>query len=114
MPELDAKDIPKALPDIIDDHLSALVIDAQILISTGTLLSTDMENHSRSSAIFASDVDKVTQLFLSPFFSAQDNVQMKFDSVPWVYKQGKVTDEDKLRPEILIHAEQHGKIMEVA
>jgi hypothetical protein len=52
--------------------------------------------------------------FLSPFFSAHDRIQMEFDAVSWVFKQGGTVDEDKLRPDILIHAEQHGKVVEVA
>ncbi|RCI03301.1 hypothetical protein CU098_011856, partial [Rhizopus stolonifer] len=40
--------------------------------------------------------------FLSPFFSAYDRVQMEFYAVSW------------LRPDILIRAEQHGKVVEVA
>lgn len=53
-------------------------------------------------------------IFLSPFFSAHDKVQIEFDSVSWAFKQGKAIDKDKLRPDILIHAEQHGNIIEVA
>jgi hypothetical protein len=35
------------------------------------------------------------------------------DTVSWLYKQGEAVDKDKLRPDILIHAEQLGKVVEV-
>lgn len=40
---------------------------------------------------------------MSPFFYAHDNAQMKFDTASWLYEQTKIVDENKLRPNILIH-----------
>lgn len=45
--------------------------------------------------------------FLPSFFSAHGRLQMEFDAVPWVLQQS----EDKVRLDILICAEQHGKVV---
>lgn len=42
-----------------------------------------------------------------------DKIQLSFDAVSWVFKQGEKADEDKLRPDTLLYAKQHGKLAEV-
>lgn len=63
-----------------------------------------------------SEINLVTNsvsTFLSPFFSSHDQVQIEFDAVSWVFKQGGSIDEERLRPDILIHAFRHGRLVEV-
>ncbi|KAI7900678.1 uncharacterized protein BX663DRAFT_488291 [Cokeromyces recurvatus] len=82
-----------------------------ILSSTYLLHGTDrIKNKGSELNLIATSVST----FLSPFFSSHDDVQMEFDSISWVYKQQEVVDENKLRPDILIHARQHGQVIEVA
>ncbi|CEI98786.1 hypothetical protein RMCBS344292_12886 [Rhizopus microsporus] len=59
MPELDSSDISDLPLGIIDNHLAALIADAQLLATTNFLYPSDIENCLRLSAIFASDDEAV-------------------------------------------------------
>ncbi|KAG2236224.1 hypothetical protein INT48_008584 [Thamnidium elegans] len=93
----------------LSDHLKELALN-NIISSTYLFHGKErFKNKGSELNLIASSVS----VFLSPFFSAHDAAQIEFDAVSWVFKQSEKTFEDKLRPDILIHAKQYGEIIEV-
>ncbi|KAI8348669.1 hypothetical protein BD560DRAFT_410674 [Blakeslea trispora] len=51
--------------------------------------------------------------FLSPLFSAHDQVQIEFDNTSWIFKQQDNNHFESLRPDIIFYYQQQEEIVEV-
>ncbi|KAG2230843.1 hypothetical protein INT48_003996 [Thamnidium elegans] len=63
-----------------------------------------------------SEIDLVASsvsIFLSPLFSAHDQIQIKFDTTSWIFKQQDDTDNVSLRPDIIFNCQQQEEVVEV-
>ncbi|KAI8051807.1 hypothetical protein BDF21DRAFT_177271 [Thamnidium elegans] len=63
-----------------------------------------------------SEIDLVTSsvsTFLSPLFSAHDQIQIKFDTTSWIFKQQDDIDNASLRPDIIFNCQQQEGVVEV-
>ncbi|RCH98779.1 hypothetical protein CU098_004725 [Rhizopus stolonifer] len=107
MPELNSSDIPSLPIEIADNQLAALVVDAQSLASNNSMHPSDVVNRLRLSAIFESNEEQADIIADLP-----NSVYQKIKE----FKQTILTRRfyNQSEPNILIHARQHGQVIEVA